>query len=141
MNRTQRPLAQNFYAVIASAPAIGEQGGWARVPTVFEAQPGDVIAWLPDAAQQSAHTGHVAFLVHRPASLPGYADAYLLRIADSTSVHHAYDTRAALNRDGFGLGTLLVVVDNRDSPIGYAWAATLSQYVHITNIVIGRVVR
>ena len=140
-NRESRPRAEDFHKAIVNAPTQGEYAGWVRIATVSSAQPGDVIAWLRDDEQRSGHTGHVAFLLHTPVRIPGYANAYRLRIADATSSRHAYDTRELLLRDGFGFGTIVVVVDQWDAPVGYGWSGTRSRRVRMTEIAIGRALR
>lgn len=136
-----RPLAANFHGAIATSPTKDTRRGWLRIERVQDARPGDVIAWLRHSEQQSRSTGHVAILVHSPVRLPGYDNAYLLRIADSTSVRHANDTRQGLEDGGFGLGTIVVVVDERGHPVGYGWMATRSPRIRFTSIAVGRPLR
>ena len=57
-----------------------------------------------------------------PRKLEGYANAYLLRIADSSRLLHDEDTRT--DRDGFGFGTILLVTDLvSGEPTAYGWVA------------------
>ena len=83
-----------------------------------------------------ADTGHVAFVLLPPVLAPGYDNAYLVRIADSTRLLHDDDTR--VGRDGFGFGTILVVADpETDAPIAYGWVG-LKWRAFETAIAIGR---
>jgi hypothetical protein len=131
-----RPLARDFQRRIARAPTEKSKNGWRRIARVRDAEPGDVIAWLKPAEIDSPNTGHVAFVVLPPVLAPGYDNAYLVRIADSTSLLHDDDTR--VGRSGFGLGTILVVTDPAtDAPIAYGWVG-LRWRAFETSVAIGR---
>lgn len=131
-----RPLARDFQRRIARAPTDRARNGWRRIARVGDALPGDVIAWLKPVEIQSPNTGHVAFVVLPPVLAPGYENAYLVRIADSTRLLHHDDTREG--RSGFGFGTILVVADpDTDAPIAYGWVA-LEWRAFETAIAIGR---
>jgi hypothetical protein len=117
----QRPLARDFQRRIARAPVDRERGGWQRIARVDQLEPGDVVAWLKPKEIQSPNTGHVAFVLLPPARVPGYENAYLVRIADSTRLLHDDDTRNG--RNGFGFGTILLVSDpETGAPTAYGWA-------------------
>lgn len=117
----RRPLAADFYRRIASVPVGEARHGWRRVQSITDAQPGDVIAWLKPKIIRSPYTGHVAFIALPPVKVTGYSDAYLVRVIDSTSLLHDEDTR--VGRSGFGMGTILVVVDPSSGvPRAYGWA-------------------
>ena len=94
------------------------------------------MAWLKPDIIKSPNTGHVVFAVHRPVRAPGYTNAFLVRIADSTSLLHDDDTRAG--RTGFGLGTILLVADpDTGAPVAYGWQG-LRWRAFETPIAIGR---
>ncbi len=134
-----RPLAIDFQRRIASVPPDEERRGWRRISRIEDAQPGDVIAWIKPAIISSPNTGHVGFLVFKPARVPGRDEAYLVRIADSTSLLHEDDTR--VGRKGFGLGTIVVLTDPATgSPRGYGWVG-LRAWTFETAIAIGRPLR
>jgi hypothetical protein len=134
-----RPLASDFYHRIADVSFPQGHHGWQRIARVDEAEPGDVIAWIKPAIVQSANTGHVAFVVLKPARVPGRDQAFLVRIADSTSLMHDADTRSG--RRGFGLGTILVLADpGSGAPSGYGWVG-LRAWTFETQMAIGRPVR
>jgi hypothetical protein len=133
-----RPLASDFYRRIARAPVDRERGGWRQVARLEDAAPGDVIAWIKPAIVPSHNTGHVAVIVQDPVRLPGRDDAFLVRVADSTSLHHQDDTREG--RNGFGLGTILVVTDASGAPTRYGWVG-LRGWTFETPIAIGRPTR
>jgi len=132
----RRPVARDFQRRLAALPADKERYGWRRVGRVADVEPGDVVAWLKPDIIQSPNTGHVAFVVHRPMPVPGYGNAFLVRVADSTSLLHDDDTR--VGRSGFGLGTILLVADpDTGAPIAYGWVA-LRWRTFETPIAIGR---
>jgi hypothetical protein len=134
-----RPLAADFQRRIASVQPGKERGGWGRVESVEDARPGDVIAWLKPKIIDSKNTGHVAFVVLPPMRVPGYSDAYLVRVVDATRLLHDDDTRQ--DGTGFGLGTILLVVDpDTGAPRAYGWVA-LQWRAFETSIAIGRPTR
>jgi hypothetical protein len=133
-----RPLAADYQRRIARVKAGAERGGWQRVGKVQDARPGDVVAWLKPKIIQSANTGHVAFVALPPERAPGYADAYLVRIVDASSLLHADDTRTY--GSGFGLGTILLVSDDAGAPRAYSWVG-LQWRAFETEIAIGRPTR
>lgn len=134
-----RPLAADFQRRIASVASSKERGGWRRVVRVQDAAPGDVIAWVKPTIIESKNTGHVAFVVLPPTPVTGYSDAFLVRVVDATSLLHADDTRR--DGSGFGLGTILLVVDPlTGSPRAYGWVG-LEWRAFETAIAIGRPTR
>jgi hypothetical protein len=133
-----RPLAVDFYRRIARAPFDGERGGWRQVARLEDARPGDVIAWIKPPIIPSPNTGHVAVIVLDPVRVPGHDDAFLVRVADSTSLLHQDDTR--VGRNGFGLGTILVLTDDAGAPARYGWVG-LRGWAFETPIAIGRPTR
>jgi hypothetical protein len=131
-----RPLARDFQRRIASVPPGQVRGGWSRVARVADAAPGDVVAWVKPTELDSPNTGHVVFVVLPPVRVAGYDDAYLVRIADSTSLLHDQDTR--VGRSGFGFGTILLLVDPATgAPRAYGWVG-LRYRTFETAIAIGR---
>lgn len=134
-----RPLARDFQRRIARAPVERERGGWRRVARVSELAPGDVVAWIKPQEIDSPNTGHVVFVLLPPVLAPGYENAYLVRVADSTRLLHDDDTR--VGRNGFGFGTILLVADpDTGAPIAYGWAA-LKWRAFETAIAVGRPTR
>jgi len=132
----RRPVARDFQRRLAALPIGKPRYGWQRVGRVADMEPGDVVAWLKPEVIQSTNTGHVAFAVHRPVAVAGYSNAFLVRVADSTSLLHDDDTRSG--RSGFGLGTILLVADpNSGAPVAYGWVA-LRWRAFETAIAIGR---
>jgi hypothetical protein len=135
----QRPLARDFQRRIARAPRDRERGGWRRIARVADLAPGDVVAWLKPVEVDSANTGHVAFVLLPPVLAPGYDNAYLVRIADSSRLLHDDDTRAG--RSGFGFGTILLVADpDNGVPTAYGWVG-LRWRAFETAIALGRPLR
>jgi hypothetical protein len=133
-----RPLAVDFYRRIAQAPVDRERGGWRQVARLEDARPGDVIAWIKPPIIPSPNTGHVAVIVQDPVHLPGHEGAFLVRVADSTSLLHQDDTR--VGRNGFGFGTILLVTDEAGAPVRYGWVGVRG-WTFETPIAIGRPTR
>jgi hypothetical protein len=135
----QRPLARDFQRRIARAPRDRERGGWRRIARIADLAPGDVVAWVKPAEIDSPNTGHVAFVLLPPALAPGYENAYLVRIADSSRLLHDDDTR--VGRSGFGFGTILLVADpDNGVPTAYGWVG-LRWRAFETAIALGRPLR
>ncbi len=135
----RRPLAADYARRIAKAPSNEPKHGWQRIESLEDARPGDVIAWVKPKIIQSRYTGHVAFIALPPVRVTGYSDAYLVRVIDSTSLLHHDDTRQ--DHSGFGLGTILLVVDtDTGAPRAYGWVG-LQWRAFETQIAIGRPVR
>jgi hypothetical protein len=134
-----RPLARDFQRRIARAPTERERGGWRRIARVQELLPGDVVAWIKPVEIESPNTGHVVFVLLPPVLVPGYENAYLVRIADSTRLLHDDDTR--VGRTGFGFGTILLVSDpETGAPTAYGWVG-LRWRAFETAIALGRPLR
>ncbi|MGE3675611.1 MAG: hypothetical protein AB7K71_38440 [Polyangiaceae bacterium] len=132
-----RPLARDYYRTIARSPTDAPRAGWQKIEHVADIQPGDLIAWLkPKVLTKSTNTGHVAFAVLPPVAVPDSPGAYLLRVADASSLHHDDDTR--VGRNGFGMGTILLLTDSEGRPIEYGWVG-LKWRTFETRIAIGRV--
>jgi len=131
-----RPLARDYQRRIASVPLGKERYGWRRIGRIVDAEPGDVIAWIRPAVIRSPNTGHVAFIALPPVPVPGYDNAFLVRVIDSTSLLHDDDTRQG--RSGFGLGTILLVADEiTGEPRAFGWIG-LEWRAFATDIAIGR---
>jgi len=136
-----RPAARDFYRAIASAPTNRARRGWVRLPRLADAQPGDVFAWLKPPSWPRRNTGHVGFVLSPPEPVRGMNGAYLVRIADATSVAHESDTRADGMGGGFGEGTIMFLTDERGEGTAYAWHGRYSQWAVQTRVVVGRLVR
>jgi hypothetical protein len=131
-----RPLARDFHRRIARIAKGAEKGGWRRITKVEELVAGDVVAWIKPAVIRSPNTGHVAFVLLPPQRAPGYSNAYLLRIADSSRLLHDEDTRT--DRDGFGFGTILLLSEpETGEPTGFGWVADKGAAFE-TQIALGR---
>lgn len=134
-----RPLARDFQRRIARAPVERERGGWRRLARIADLEPGDVVAWVKPVEIDSPNTGHVAFVLLPPVLAPGYDNAYLVRIADSSRLLHDDDTR--VGRSGFGFGTILLVADpETGAPVAYGWVG-LRWRAFETGIALGRAMR
>ena len=137
----ERPVARNFYQLIRRAPTRGDRDGWRRLPRITDVRPGDVFAWQRPKDFPSKNTGHVGFVLEAPTPSSRWRGAYLLRIADATSLPHQDDTRDPQGAGGFGHGTILFTVDDDGQGTAYGWFGDESRRVIETPIAFGRVVR
>lgn len=134
-----RPLARDFQRRIARSSIDSSPNGWRRIERMRDVKPGDVIAWIKPKVIRSPNTGHVLFVALPPKLAPGYDNAYLVRVIDSTRLLHDHDTR--VGRSGFGLGTILIVTNPvTDAPVAYGWVG-LRYRTFGTQIAIGRAER
>jgi hypothetical protein len=137
---SDRPVARDYYEIITNSSTRAPYKGWTRVRDIDALRPGDVFAWKrPRTWPRDDETGHVGFVLERPRPAPGHHRAYLLRIADATSVPHQHDTRDTEGSGGFGRGTLLVTVDAAGQPLAYGWYGTESRGVVPAPMAFGRV--
>ncbi|MCC6994722.1 MAG: hypothetical protein IT370_08945 [Deltaproteobacteria bacterium] len=134
-----RPVARDFARVIARAPTERSRNGWRRIVRIDEVMPGDVFAWKRPRGMPSRNTGHVGFVVGRPAPVPGLPGGWAVRLADSSSFIHQDDTRAHDLDGGFGMGTMTFLVDAEGRVTHYGWAGTRSSLYVITEVQFGRV--
>jgi hypothetical protein len=142
-NGRGRPVASDYYDVIARAPAQREAGGWLNVARIEDARPGDVFAWRRPRWIASNNTGHVGFVLAAPRRITPSGDYYEVQIADATSILHADDTRGGPpRRSGFGVGTLAFRVDPATHQgVAYGWFGRETAWYVPTPIAIGRPVR
>jgi hypothetical protein len=142
--RPERPLARNFYDVIARSPAKGHRRGWQRVPRPEEIAPGDIFAWRkPPAFQKRKNTGHVGFIISTPQPHPRHVGVWVTRVADATRILHEDDSRPRGGDGGFGTATMAFLFHANGAPIAYGWYGSRQdprRFVH-AKIAIGRVHR
>lgn len=135
----ERPVAASYVRVIRKAPTSKARGGWQQIATIEQVESGDIFAWRrPPSWPKTGTTGHVGLVLGPPVPVPHLANAYLVRIIDSTRWRHQDDTRGP-GEDGFGVGTIMVVTDDSGQPIGYGWHGSDSAGYYETDIVFGRV--
>jgi hypothetical protein len=113
----KRPLAEDFYQAFAAGPPAGSPA-WREIPTVANANVGDVIAWLKLERKPGDSTGHVMLLAEKPVMVsPTRARVHIL---DSTLHGHAHDTRLE-GRSRIGEGTIWLELDAKGRPVGFHW--------------------
>ena len=135
----ERPVAASYVRVIKAAPSSRARGGWQQIAVIADVEPGDVFAWRrPKDWPKGGNSGHVGVVVAKPEPVPHYANAWVVRVADSTRWQHQDDTRSG-DETGFGMGTLLFVTDDDGHPIGYGWFGSESGGYYETDVVFGRV--
>jgi len=137
----ERPVARDFYQVIRQAPTRGAREGWRQLRRITDVRPGDVFAWKRPKDFPSKSTGHVGFVLEAPIPAPGKKNAYLVRIADATSLPHGDDTRDPKGEGGFGHGTILFTTDGDGHGTAYGWFGERSRGVIETPIAFGRLIR
>lgn len=136
---TGRLVARDFVRHIASVREGKPSWAWERVGRISDARPGDVVAWLKPAGWNSNVTGHVGFVMSTPEPSRLVPGGYLVRFADASRYRHQDDSRANTDRDGFGVGTILLVGDpETGAPVAYGWFGDYSSWISETSIVIGR---
>ena len=133
-----RPVASDFVQQLWKLSPGRPSPGWRRIAHIKDLRGGDLIGWLKPEGQQSRVTGHVGFAVARAQPSESVKGGYLVRFADSSRYRHQDDTREKSDRDGFGVGTLLLVADPRGAPVAYGWRGENSVRLNHTRIVIGR---
>jgi hypothetical protein len=135
----ERPVAASYVRVIQAAPTTRSRGGWQHIDVIGDVEPGDLFAWRrPKDWPKGGNSGHVGIVLAKPAKLAHVANAYVVRVLDSTRWRHQDDTRGA-DETGFGIGTILFVTDDDGHPIGYGWHGSNSKGYYETDVVFGRV--
>ena len=137
----ERPVARTFYRIIERAPTEGHRRGWQEVTSIADVRPGDVFAWLRSPLLPPRNTGHVGFVLETPRRSPRLDNAWLVRIADSTSLPHAADSRMPDTGGGYGEGTILFVTEEGDpsTVIGYGWFGDQQSRYLPTRVRFGRI--
>ncbi len=135
----ERPVASSYVRVIENAPTDQARSGWQRIAEIEQVRPGDLFAWRrPPSWPKGGNTGHVGIVLAKPERVPELADAYVVRILDSTRWAHQYDSRDE-GETGFGTGTILIMTDGAGQPIGYGWHGSASRGWNETDVVFGRI--
>lgn len=133
-----RPVARTFFETIRRAPTERSARGWERLTRIEDARPGDVFAWLRPPDWPRRNTGHVGFVVAAPRRVNAWPGAYVVRIADATSVPHQDDTRDGTHAEGgYGEGTILWMTD-AGRALGYGWHGIHSRGWVETEALFGR---
>ncbi len=141
-NGVGRPVAANYHDVIAQSPVDHAAAGWQRIARIEDVRPGDVLAWRRPPSVQSTNTGHVAFVVGTPKRIAPGRNYFELRVADSSSVLHADDSRERPRRSGFGYGTMSFGIDPKTHrALSYGWTGGGTVWYPKTPIEFGRPVR
>lgn len=142
--RRKRPLARDFYNIIARSPTDKARRGWRRLEGPDKIAPGDVFAWLkPDFWRHHKNTGHVGFIVETPQPHPQFINVWVMRIADATRMLHENDSRPQGGEGGYGTGTIAFLFHADGSPLAYGWYGSGQHPRRFvpTKIAFGRVTR
>jgi hypothetical protein len=139
-----KPLARDFYDVIAKASPESPRRHWLRISGPQAVEPGDVFAWRKaEVFKSHNNTGHVGFVLGKPWQHPRFPSIWVMRIADSTRAFHEQDSRPVDGDGGFGTAVVAFLFDDRGEAVAYGWygeAQDPETYVE-THIVFGRAVR
>lgn len=120
--RAERPLARDFYRVLAAAPADRARRGFRRIDRPEEIAPGDLFAWLkPEMFRERKNTGHVGFVVGTPQPHPEHVGVWVMRVADATRILHEDDSRPVGGEGGFGTATMAFLFHAAGPPMAYGW--------------------
>lgn len=138
-----RPRAEDFATYFAG---LDGEAPFARVPRGSEIAAGDIVAWLRPADVNNTNTGHIGIVLDQlgvaapsdAVTKIGGARELLLRIVDATESPHGDDVRGDATTTGLGTGTIGLVVDGSDAPVGYRWKGGESARAHATMIAIAR---
>ena len=143
----KRPTARRYHDTIAE----GKTKQWAKVKTLNDAKPGDVIAIKYDNAEKGENTGHVMLIDAAPAEqkdtptgIDGAEKEWHIRVIDSTSSPHGKtDTRYERGKKhtGVGSGTFRIYTGKSDDVVGYTWSTDSAKTVYRQtdhDVVIGR---
>lgn len=130
-----RPVAADFARTIAR-----EGRGWERIRRIEELRAGDVFAWRsPPELRTSGATGHVGIVLAAPRRATALGEVWEVRIADSTTLPHDRDSRAASGDVDGGLGTgVMTFVASDGGASHYGWHGPLSPIYVRTDVVFGR---
>jgi hypothetical protein len=135
------PQAKSYVRFFQSLSSDAPTGGWLGVKSYRDLRRGDIIAWAkPPAPEQAGkrrgNTGHV-MIASGPAGTPETTnvDGQPVRfvpvaVIDCSSVNHFRPEVLPPqtnqdHRDGLGMGTVRLIVDDNDNVIGY-WEGTYS---------------
>lgn len=136
-----RPQARDYFRRLRQARPTDGAAPWQRIERLGDARAGDVLAWIRPPWFRSRSTGHVGFLAEPPrlhSTSP--QRVWLIRLIDATSLPHDDDDRT-LGIGGFGVGTLLLLADEADTPTAYGWFGLRSPGVIPTDFVVARATR
>jgi hypothetical protein len=141
-NGRGRPVASDYYDVIARAPTADGHAAWLRLEHARDLKAGDLIVWRRPAAIASSNTGHVLFVAAPPQQVDREGRRFLVRVADATSIPHGADTRPGRHTSGFGYGTIALFLDEPEGEVvAYGWQGIATRIDFRTPIVIGRATR
>ena len=146
----KRPTARRYHDTFSE----GKVKAWAKVATLKDAKPGDVIAVKYTEAEKGENTGHVMLINAAPkemkgtvAGIDGATKEWHVEVIDSSmSAHGMTDSRyeKGAKHTGMGTGTFRVYTGKDDEVIGYTWSTDSARTVYHQkdhNLVIGRLVR
>lgn len=130
------PQAKTYAQFFSELSSNDPQNGWLKVDLVADLKRGDLIAWAKQKppGQKRGNTGHVMMVAEPPTAVTEeMVDGKPVRyssivVIDSSSVDHFPPDQLPPHakqehRDGVGKGTVRIVLDGADNPIGY-WEET-----------------
>lgn len=134
----KKPRAVEYYEFIRTQPRIEDASptGWIRVPSLVDAQPGDILAWRYVEITPGRNTGHVLIVAAAPVRLED--GVFRVEVMDSTATPHDDDTRKSNPGGGIGKGSMLFKVNAEGQTIAYQRAA--GKPFHYSRVELGRMV-
>jgi len=131
-----RPYAPDFHEFIAGLSAVARGDvGWQRIERLADAKPGDLIAWVPLAAD-TRRVGHIVIVVGFPRMEA--EGQFHVKVADSARSPHGEDTRRR-GQSGIGVGLMWFSMDERGRAKGYRWSRPDGP-LKVASIAVGRLV-
>lgn len=110
------PRAKDYHAAILT------QSGFAKIQTIDDVRPGDLIA-IRFRTPLDSFSGHCALVSGTPQEM--FKGQWKVSVVDSTnSPHGALDPRATANYRGLGAAHMLLLVDENRTITGYRWSST-----------------
>lgn len=132
------PQAKVFTDFFVTLPSGSPKDGWLKVENIRDLRRGDFVAWkkppATDGAKKKGNTGHIAVVLDVGRSPEFFSIGerklkYLaVNVIDSSSVKHFQPEilpplTMMPHRDGIGKGTVRIILDEQNRPIGY-WEGT-----------------
>ncbi|HSQ93405.1 MAG TPA: hypothetical protein VLL74_03840 [Methanoregula sp.] len=133
-----RPDTGDFYNHFIRLGTVPGPGGWMRILTPRELQPGDIIVWPEPDPSDPQSAGHIMIVSEIPMENPDRDGELLVRVIDSTTTRHADDTRAP-GESGLGTGTVGIMTDSSGYPTGYYWRGGESKILRETDMAFARI--
>ena len=133
-----RPYSVTYYETFVSSGEKGSgTGGWRRIRSMMDVQPGDVLAWRKKSIKQGVSTGHTCMIAGLPIKEPD--GRVRVRVIDSTTALHTNDTRPP-GTTGVGAGDMWFNVNDAGESTGFFVDGTRVK-ANSNKLAIGRLIK